>query len=233
MASRAVTLNGLVVGSQPIPVVPTILVVGLGDSIMWGQTEGAAPSTGAFIALIANKIRVAQPTQIVGDINFAQPGASWALANSNPLYGHQKTLNQIATALVDPCLSLPATTKWLVLFAGTNGIYLQGNSAATEYANFLTGFNARISAGWTAANIIVPTMLPRGGALESVRISYNSLITGGAATHGYTAVDFSTDAHMGQPTSNSNTTYYLDGVHPTLAAGHPALANDIYPIMYP
>ena len=112
----------------------------------------------------------------------------------------------------------------MIAFAGTNGIAIKGNSAAQEYADFVTWITTALSKGWTASNIAVCTMLPRAGVSEITRRNYNALLINGVATYGYQIVRFDLDSIMGKGGANSNQTYYSDGTHPT-TAGHAILAN--------
>jgi len=95
-----------------------------------------------------------------------------------------------------------------------------------------TYLNARISAGWTAGNICVGTMLPRQGQKESDRSTYNGLIRSNAAGMGYKVCDFAADTRIGDAGDENNTTYYSDTIHPT-AAGQQILADIIKSAIFP
>lgn len=161
-------------------------------------------------------------------------GHSWNYAW--PSSGLTNTINQEAAAVLPGLLALPqyaGLTKILIAFAGTNGIALAGHSAATEYSNFQTFIAARLSAGWTAGNIYVCTMLPRGGSVESARGTYNTSLVSGAATYHYIPVRFDQITDMGGAGDNANTDFYkADQIHPN-TAGQAALAQKLYDTMYP
>ena len=132
---------------------------------------------------------------------------------------------------VDPVLAYDGP-KWLVIFAGTNGIFLKGNSGATEAALNLAYIDARLAAGWPADRICNCTMLPREGSHESDRTTYNSTIRTGSASRGVKVCDFAANATLGPAGAENNTTYYADRVHPT-AAGHAILAGIIEAQLFP
>lgn len=112
-----------------------------------------------------------------------------------------------------------------IIFAGTNDIYLNGDSAATAYGNLQSYCSQATTTGY---KVVVITMLPRGSPYESVRESYNNLIYAGfsAGTLACVAlVDVAGNLVIGQAGQNSNTTYYnVDGVHPN-NAGHAIIAG--------
>ena len=162
---------------------------------------------------------------------------SWTVSNNgysgdgwNYIYttgGQTQNLNQLAPTVIDPLLSTtpPAgCAHWLMLFAGTNDIYLDGKTGAQTYAFFQTQIAARINAGWNSANILVLGMLPRENN-SAERAPYNSLLSGGASTYGYTFVALENDANIGCDNCQNNTTYYNpDKIHPT-QTGQEVIAN--------
>lgn len=111
---------------------------------------------------------------------------------------------------------------WLVVFAGTNDIWLAARTAAQTFADFQTYFNARVAAGWSASRIVVVTMLPRQAtpANEASRITLNSSFRSNQGSMGYQLADIALDATIGLPGSQSNATYYApDQIH-LIDAGH-------------
>ena len=128
------------------------------------------------------------------------------------------TLTTDAPTWVDP-LKSGAGKDYLVIFAGTNDIYLAGKTGAQTYTQLVTYCTARRSAGWN--KIIVVTMLPRGGTtMETYRQDYNSAIRAGfaAGTLPCDAVaDVGSDPTIGQAGQQANTTYFFDAIHPTKA----------------
>jgi lysophospholipase L1-like esterase len=141
------------------------------------------------------------------------------------------TLTADAVTRVDPILSR-AGDKYLIIFAGTNDIFLNSTSGAATWTLLQTYINARISAGWTAANICVVTMLPRQNTKESDRTTYNGLIRSNAAGMGYKVADAGADATIGCAGCENNTTYYADTIHPT-AAGHLIIQGLISAALFP
>jgi lysophospholipase L1-like esterase len=160
-------------------------------------------------------------------------GISWNFAWSGA--GYTLTMIQDLPARVTPN-KISGIPNWLILLAGTNGIYINDNSGATEYAAFQTYFTAAIAAlGIPASQVVVCTMLPRApgifGDLESVRTTYNGLLVSGASGLGHKLARFDLDANMGQAGQYSNTTnFQTDGVHPN-DTGWGILAPIIYAAM--
>jgi phospholipase/lecithinase/hemolysin len=131
---------------------------------------------------------------------------------------------------VDP-LRYQVTPSYLVIFAGTNDIHVNGTSGAATWTLLETYINARISAGWTAANICVVTMLPRQNAHEADRTAYNNAIRSNQATYGYVIADMDLTA-LGVAGAENNTALFADQIHPT-AAGHVMLQTSISAVLFP
>lgn len=165
------------------------------------------------------------PTILKRGIN----GISWNFRWTGEPYTN--TMLQDAPLLVDPARRLDINRRWLVAFAGSNGISINGNSAATEYTAFTNYIAARIAAGWTATNIIVCTMLPRTGVTDSVRTNYNGLIVADSGAYGYKVSRLDLTV-IGAPGADLNTAYFYDGIHPT-EFGHAVIATNIYNVMFP
>ncbi len=79
--------------------------------------------------------------------SFGMDGYSWNYSYSAGDWPPGYTINSTAPTVVDS-QAVSGMTNVLIGFAGTNGIFLGSNSAATEYADFQTWFNARTAAGW-------------------------------------------------------------------------------------
>ena len=140
------------------------------------------------------------------------------------------TLIQSAPISIDPYLG-SVSNPVLIVFGGTNDIWLSGKTAAQTYAGFQTYIETRIAAGWN--NIIVLTMLPRqsGAPNEATRQAFNTLLRNGAATYGYTVADIGNDPTIGQAGDQTNTTYYAsDQIHLT-QAGQLIVAQDILAVL--
>lgn len=182
------------------------------------------PSTQAYVA-VATELAQNSPTRVVGFENLGINGQGLNYVYPFPPSNGFGTLTADAVTRVDPLLARTGT-KYLVIFAGTNDIFLNSTSGAATWTLLESYINARISAGWTAANICVGTMLPRQGQHESDRSTLNGSIRSNAAGMGYKVADFAADATMGPAGAENNTTYYQDLIHPT-AAGHVILASII------
>lgn len=158
-------------------------------------------------------------------------GASWAFAWASA--GYAWTLTEDALLRVDSAMGpsvAGAPRNVLIVFAGTNGVILGGHSAATEYANFKTYIAARIAAGWRGKDIIVCTMLPRTGLSEPTRTTYNASLVGDDGAYGYKLARLDLNASIGAAGQNLNTTWFLDGTHPT-DAGHAVIAQILYDVV--
>lgn len=112
-------------------------------------------------------------------------------------------------------------TNYCVLMIGINDLVSgSGNDGPTIYASMGTYLSARTATGFKS---IIQTVLPFAGATvaqESNRVVLNSLILGNTSNW-FAVVDPASDSHMTNP---ANTTYYLDGKHPT-AAGFGVMAS--------
>lgn len=208
--------------SPSVAVVPyDLYMVTAGDSL----TRDQGPSNYTYV--VANTIKTGQGLN-AKVLERGVNGISWNYAWSGDPYTN--TMIQDAPANVDGSRNNLLITNWLIGFAGTNGIALNGDSAATEYANFQTWIAARIAAGWVANNIVIVTMLPRTGVTDSIRVSYNALLVSGAVTYGYRLARADQDANIGAAGQNLNTTYFYDGTHLTVL-GQSILGGIVYGAM--
>jgi len=201
-----------------------------GDSITMGVTL-SSPSTQAYCARVASAAVAADPSKVFGDLNYGINGQG--LNYVYPFFPSNTfgTLTADAVTRVDPVLSQQGT-KWLVIFAGTNDIFLNNTSGANTWTLLQTYLNARTSAGWPANHICVVTMLPRQGSQESNRTAYNNAIRSNQAGMGYLIADAGADPTIGCAGCDSNATYYSDTIHPT-AAGQQIIANLIGAQIFP
>lgn len=123
-------------------------------------------------------------------------------------------MSQEAPDYVDPYWAMAAGKKNLVLHEGTNDIALNNVTGAEAYAHLRQYWQDRQAAG--CDRVFVATILPRStfdAAKEQARLDCNALIRAHAVANGATAViDFDLNANL---LDFSNTTYYLDGIHPT------------------
>jgi lysophospholipase L1-like esterase len=154
-------------------------------------------------------------------------GASWSFAWLDSGYPH--TLTEDAPLRVDP-LRTTSIPSWLIVFAGTNGLAMALNSPSDEYAALQRYLRARLAAGWTPSRIIVCTMLPRTGVPETTRGAYNAAIVADAGGIGYRVARLDLDPNIGAAGQVSNSTWFLDGIHPT-DAGHGAIAQIVYEVI--
>lgn len=111
-----------------------------------------------------------------------------------------------------------------VIFAGTNDLDNRASGTIVGYGTTiwttytLPYIQAMQAAGFT--RVIVGTAIARtwiGSAQDKIdkeaeRLVYNQLIRDNAAFYGYTLLDF---AYLPQMSVSTNTTYFVDGVHPT------------------
>lgn len=125
-----------------------------------------------------------------------------------------------------------APNNYLVIFAGTNDIFLNSTSGAAAWTLLEAYINARIAAGWPADHICVGTMLPRQNQHEADRTALNTAIRSNAAGMGYVVADFAANTTIGDAGDENNATYYADTIHPT-AAGHAIMASIIIAALFP
>lgn len=194
-----------------------------GDSI----TRDQGPSNYTYV--VANTVvtnKALKPKVLERGVN----GISWNYAWSGDPY--TQTMIQDAPANVDATRNNLAIPNWLIGFAGTNGIALNGNSAAVEYAAFQTWIAARIAAGWSPGNIVIVTMLPRTAVSNVTRASYNALLVGGASTYGYKLARADLNAMIGANGQDLDPLYFYDGTHLTVL-GQSILGGIVYGVMFP
>lgn len=134
------------------------------------------------------------------------------------------TTQQMATdapKYIDPFWSQCTGQKNLILHEGTNDINLNNVTGQQAYDNLKNYWQARKTAGCN--RVFVATILPRttmNGTQNTARLACNALIRSNAVADGATAIiDFDNDFNPSTANANlqnaANTTYYLDGVHPT------------------
>ena len=130
--------------------------------------------------------------------------------------------------------ALRQTSKphWLIAYAGSNGLGLAGNSAATEYANFKTYIADRIAAGQPANRIVAVPTTARDSIAEPVREAYNAAMVGDDDDLGYRVARSDLDPDIGAAGANADTDWFYDGLHLN-NAGHARLAQIIYDTMFP
>lgn len=131
-----------------------------------------------------------------------------------------------APTLVDPII-LKNPAARLVIFAGTNDIWIGGSTAAQTCTFSNTYIAARIAAGWPPGHIIVATMLPRynsllspaiNASLETTRQDYITCVVAAAAGQGVVLARLDLDPNIGQAGDSQNPTYYEpDEIHPNEA----------------
>lgn len=202
----------------------TLAIIASGDSMTLGG-GALRPYLPRLVDLIeSNRAGWAQGTRL--GIN----GVSWQLAWSEA--GYPYNLTQDITQRVVPALA-PALPNWIVTLAGTNGIVLAHHTAATEYSHLTAYLSALMTAtGIPASRIVVCTMLPRTGMSETTRGDYNAAIVGDAGGIGYKVARLDLDPNIGAAGQSTNTTWFIDGTHPT-DAGHQVIAQIVYGVMFP
>jgi lysophospholipase L1-like esterase len=201
-----------------------LTLLGVGDSIMAG-----AYATSNFLDLSASAF--GSPA-----INRGYWGNSWNIdwpgtGDGTPAASHTGTLIQDVPADTAALAAVVGTAKKVIAFAGRNGLAPPNNhSAATEYADFQTWLSAIVAAGVPASSVYVCTALPATDLDEGKRTAYNTMLIDGAATLGYNLIRFDLDPIMGAAGAGANSTYYLDGIHPT-NAGQTRLANIVLSVL--
>ncbi len=179
-------------------------LVAVGDSVTIGF--GA---TQPYPATIATALSSTASNQGV-----SSTGWNWSTGG---VQGGSLTLAALAAANVDPLLSSltcgNGAKPYLLLFGGLIDMN-DGDTAANTFTNFQTYYNARVSFGWPAANIIVGTLTNAGVTLAKQTAYNNSIITAGI----YNIARMDLDSNIGCAGCNNNMTYFqADTIHPTNA----------------
>lgn len=145
--------------------------------------------------------------------------------------GGQTLVNMQADAAyeIDVHLAADYATKTLVVWGGTNDIFL-GASAATTITRLQTYLAARRTAGWT--RIVVLTILPRSGVgtpgtQEADRQTVNTWIRANAAAEGYVVADVGADSRIGDAGDETDLTYYSTDTTHLIAAGYAVVAGTV------
>lgn len=113
----------------------------------------------------------------------------------------------------------PAVQNIVIIWGGTNDFAATGSTVAEVYA-ILQGYCAdRHAVGW---KVIVTTMLSRtstnpvgGETLDTDKNAYNALIRANWPSFADGISDVAANANLGADGSYANTTYFVDGIHPT------------------
>ena len=194
-------------------------IVAVGDSITMGFA-----GTNPFPINISNGLGTTSSNQGVG-------GAGWFKTATDG----SANLTDRAHSTVDPllgsvaCTSPFASAPILVLYAGLNDICDGFQTGAQDFALLQSYINARIAAGWSAAQMVVVTMISNGrcpaNSLTAEQTAYDSAIVSNAATIGYSVARVDLDPNMGCLSCSSNTSFFSgDNTHPN-NAGYQILAN--------
>lgn len=215
--------------AKPARPAPSAWLVCHGDSITegYGATGYRTTHAGSYCVQAAAGVAGQTVAPVLLGINGQGLNYIYSVYPSST-FG---TLTADAVTRVDPILAQTGT-KYLVVFAGTNDIFLNSSSGAATWTLLESYISARISAGWMAGNICVGTMLPRQGSNESARSTLNGSIRSNAAGTGYKVCDFAANSTIGDAGDENNATYYLDTIHPT-DAGHAIMATIIVNALFP
>jgi hypothetical protein len=125
------------------------------------------------------------------------------------------------TYQVDTLYSVSRSRNIVVVLASINNS-TAGDTPAQAYTKLQSLCQHYQGVGYT---VIVSTLTTlTDGTQDAWRITLNGLITAGWATMASALVDYGSEPHMGSHTYASDTTYFLDGLHPT-ATGHDLMAR--------
>jgi lysophospholipase L1-like esterase len=203
----------------------SLMLVTHGDSIT-SDSHPTADPTKNWSRILATAI-TARTGQAVTLQQRGIGGHSWNYAWGPS--GNPNTLMQDAVINVDPYVS---ATALLAIFAGTNGLTLNGRTPAQEAADADTYIAARLAAGWVASNIYVLTMLPRESYAYSKQFQYCQALETICNTRGCKIVRLHEDGDIGFPEQQFAATWFADQIHPTIL-GHQAIAELVYDVMVP
>lgn len=161
------------------------------------------PASGGYVPSAFSILEDANPSGVFIDV--AVNGQTAATIDTN--YATQIGLN----------FKHASSSNNLILLAGTNDIAGSASGADT-FAEIESIVSKATSTGY---NVFVCTVLDRSpNTYDSVIGDLNTLILGGS---GYTVIDL---AGVSELSDGSNTTYFYDGVHLTVA-GHEVVADTI------
>jgi lysophospholipase L1-like esterase len=182
-----------------------------GDSI-------AASSAGVFGVPLES--RWGSLAQII--LNATQPVNVINAAISGDSLVHQRDVTY--PAVLAQFYNASRAKNIAVLAAGTNDIATLSHTGAVVLADQYTFADAMLASG---KKPVVCTILARnpGGGFDAANFAtqqtyYNTQLRAAAAARGYQLCDFAAIPQLSDPT---NTTYYSDGIHPTVA-GHALMA---------
>lgn len=117
-----------------------------------------------------------------------------------------------------------------VVWGGLNDFFIDGASAATIYSNLKT-YCANIKSADSRAIVVLCTELPSTGAgWNAVRATINTSITTEASPTWDYIADLAANGTIGDDADASDTTYYSDGTHPTVA-GDAIISSIIYNVI--
>lgn len=189
---------------------PTWNLVAHGDSM----TQGTGAVFIPYLALLARSLK-----QQGASVSYKNRGISGQGFNYvySPAANHFGTLTADATN-IDDARDSGATNNRLIVFAGTNDIWLNSTTGAATYTLLTTYISARISAGWAADEIVIVTCLPRGNESEATDTNtFNSSIRSGYSGLGVRLCDIANDAYFASGWQN-DTAKCADTIHPNQAA---------------
>lgn len=169
-------------------------------------------------------------------LRLALGAAAWDMANVAT--GGDTLANMLgeAASQVDTLYDASRPTNLAILFAGTNDIFLNGESTANLQTWTRTWCEGRRSAGFE--EIAVGTMLARKGDgvppdQESKRQAHNAWLRANYTDFADYLFDFAADPRIGLPDSPDDTTYFqTDKTHQT-AAGAQVQVDVIIATLFP
>lgn len=150
-----------------------------------------------------------------GNLGLASMQGVSTYAYANVAVGGQTCLQRTTAYPTDvrPRFNPASKFKVASLLCGIND-RVGGADEATVYARILAWVALAIADGFTP---VVWTVEDNGIMSDGYRATLNGLITAGAAGNGYTVADIAANATMGCNGCDANTTYFIDGTHPTVA----------------
>lgn len=158
------------------------------------------------------------PGQVITNL---WPNQQWWFYNDG--VGADTTSNMILRASsTDALYDSRNATNILCAWEISNAL-VGGDGTNTAYSDYVSYCRARQRVGW---KVLAFTVLPRNtpAPFEDYRTNINTLIRANYTAFSDGLVDVATNGNIGCPTCYTNTTYYLDGTHPT-AAGYKIVAD--------
>ena len=207
----------------------------------YAQSQGCVFDAPSVVVYDGDSISDAQPDDLRRGWQYFMGLGPLALEYSNAIGGLPLSTMLANAPTFTDSIHTAGKNNVAVVFGGTNDVALNGRTAAQVYADTQSYGAGRKTAGF---KVVVVGMLPRGGVETQRQTLRSSMLAdfptatssplvyraGPGVTYADYYVDLGGDSVMGANGNTGNTTYYADGVHPTLV-GYQYLSPIIRPAL--